>query len=78
MYVTFKVSPDTTARSPTVKLPAENKVPEVPFLVLSVVTNAPAIVPEAFMVKTTGDETMTEGSAVVAVPNAIVGRLACE
>ena len=51
MYVTFNVSPDNTVRLPVVKLPAEYKVPVVPDLVLTVVKKAPAIVPEALMLK---------------------------
>jgi len=47
--VTFNVSPFKTARFPVVKLPAEYKVPVVPDLVLTVVRNAPAIVPEALI-----------------------------
>jgi len=79
VYETFKVSPETTGRSPTVKLPTENKVPAVPLFALSVVRNAPATVVEELTVNTSADDVLiTDGSAVVAVPKETAGRVVCE
>ena len=65
------MSPDTTVRSPgDWKSDSENKTPEVPLE--TVHKNAPATTPPApEMVKEEGEAEllMTEGSAVVAVPN---------
>ena len=79
MYVTFSVSPETTARSPgDWKSDAENKIPVVPLFVLLLIRNAPPTVCVALMVNAAGDAEllMTEGSAVVAVPKVAVGRVA--
>ena len=74
-------SPDTTARSPgEEKSDAENRIPVVPLLVLLEVKNAPPMVVEALMLKAAGDAVfvITDGSAVVAVPNVQAGRVDSE
>ena len=77
MYTTFKVSPDTTTRSPgDWKSEAENNVPEVPDAAEQI--NAPAIVPpdpEIENAEGVEEFEITDGSAVVGVPNVIAGRL---
>jgi hypothetical protein len=71
------VSPDTTTRSPGAwKSEAENSVPDVPVSTLA--KNAPATVPPAPVIENEAGEavlSITEGSAVVAVPNVAVFRL---
>ena len=77
--MTFNVSPDTTERSPgAVKSDAENKIPVVPDLVLLLTKNAPPTVAVALIVKEAGEAelSITDGSAVVAVPNVAAGRVA--
>ena len=72
MYVTFRVSPDTTALSPGAeKSTAENNVPAVPLLALPLVRKAPPTVEVALIEKEAGDAELvaTEGLAVVAVTN---------
>ena len=79
MYVTFNVSPNTTARSPGAeKSAAENSIPVVPPLVLLEIKNAPPIVSVALIANEAGDKMllMTDGLAVVAAPNVHVGRVA--
>lgn len=79
MYVTTRVSPDTTERSPgEAKSAAENKIPVVPPLVLLLIKNAPPTVVVPLMLNDAGEALLliTEGSAVVDVPNVAVGRLA--
>ncbi len=77
MYVTFNVSPDTTTRSPgDWKSEAENKVPDVPEAAVQM--NAPAMVPPAPEMENedgTDEFEITDGSAVVGVPNVIAGRV---
>ena len=67
--MTFSVSPLSTSLSPPVKSPAENKMPEVPLA--TVHRNAPPTVTVAFMANDDGDAELvvTDGLAVVAVPN---------
>jgi hypothetical protein len=71
VYVTFRVSPDTTVRSPgDWKSASENNTPEVPLD--TVHKNAPATTPpELLIVNDAGEAELeiTEGLAVVAVPN---------
>ena len=77
-YDTFKISPDTTERSPGLpKSAAENSVPVVPPLVLLLVKNAPATVVVPLILNDAGEPlfVMTEGSAVVAAPNEQAGRV---
>lgn len=77
--MTFSVSPLTTERLPgDEKLASENNVPVVPPLVLLLIKNAPAMVEVAFMLNAAGDAefVITEGLAVVAVPNVQVTRVA--
>ena len=72
MYVTFNVSPETTALSPgDEKSTAENNVPAVPLLALPLVRKAPPTVEVALIEKEAGDAELvaTEGLAVVAVTN---------
>ncbi len=79
MYVTDNVSPSTTERSPgEPKSAAENNVPVVPLLVLSLVKNAPPTVAVALMLYTAGEAELvtTEGLAVVAVTKVAVTRFA--
>jgi hypothetical protein len=79
VYVTFKVSPDTTERSPgDVKSDAEYNVPVVPLLVLLLVRKAPPIVAVALMLNTAGEAEFvaTEGFAVVGVAKEHAGRVA--
>ena len=79
MYVTFNVSPDTTARSPgAVKSEAENKVPVVPLFVLLLVRNAPPTVAVPLIVNAEGEAELvaTEGLAVVAVTKVQATRVA--
>jgi hypothetical protein len=79
VYVTFKVSPDTTERSPgDVKSEAEYKVPVVPLLVLLLIKNAPPTTEVALMLYTAGDAAFvaTEGFAVVGVAKVQAGRVA--
>jgi hypothetical protein len=79
VYVTLRVSPEATTRSPgDAKSEAENKVPVVPLLVLLLIKNAPPTVAVALMVKAAGEAefVVTDGSAVVAVPNVQAGRVA--
>ena len=76
--MTFNVSPETTERLPgDEKLASENKVPVLPPLVLLLIKNAPAIVEVAFMLNAATDDELviTEGLAVVAVPNEQVTRV---
>jgi hypothetical protein len=78
VYVTVTVSPETTLRSPgEANAEAENKTPEVPPLVLSEVKNAPPTVTVALMLNVAGEPefVITDGSAVVAVPNEQAGRV---
>ena len=78
MYVSVKMSPETTDRSPgDWKSAAENSVPVVPLLVLLLVKNAPAIVVVPLMLNEAGEPlfVMTDGSAVVAEPNEHAGRV---
>jgi hypothetical protein len=73
------MSPDTTERSPgALKSAAENSVPVVPFLVLSLVKNAPPTVEVALMLNVAGEAALvtTEGFAVVAVTNVAATRVA--
>jgi len=76
VYTTFRVSPETTTRSPgDWKSEAENKIPEVPEA--AVAMNAPATVPpELEMENEDGEAEMdtTDGSAVLGVPNVMAGR----
>jgi hypothetical protein len=76
VYVTFKVSPDTTVRSPgDWKSASENKMPEVPLA--TVHKNAPATIPPAPEIENEDGEALleiTEGSAEVAVPKVIALR----
>ena len=60
------------------KSAAENSVPVVPPLVLLDVKNAPPIVVVPLMLNAAGEALLviTDGSAVVAVPNVQVGRVA--
>ena len=77
--MTFKVSPDTTERSPgDWKSEAENKIPVVPDLVLLLIKNAPPTVEVALIVNEAGEAELliTDGSAVVAVPKVAAGRVA--
>ena len=71
------MSPDTTTRSPgDWKSEAENRVPEVPDAAVQM--NAPAIVPpEPEMENDEGTDELliTDGSAVVGVPNVMAGRV---
>jgi len=79
VYVTDKVSPLTTERSPgEPKSAAENKVPVVPPLVLLLVRKAPPTVVVPLMLNTAGEAELvtTEGLAVVAVAKVAVTRLA--
>tara|TARA_R110000782_G_scaffold48670_2_gene106437 strand:+ start:2627 stop:2983 length:357 start_codon:yes stop_codon:yes gene_type:complete len=81
VYVTLIVSPDTTDRSPgEEKSAAENRIPVVPLLVLLDVRNAPPMIVDALILKDAGDAVfvITEGSAVVAVPNVHACRVASE
>ena len=77
MYVTFNVSPDTTTRSPgDWKSEAENSVPEVPEAAVQI--NAPATVPPELLMENeegVAELEITDGSAVVGVPNVMAGRL---
>ena len=76
--MTFKVSPDTTERSPgEVKSDAEYRVPVDPPLVLLLTKNAPPTVAVALMLYTAGDAELvaTDGLAVVGVPNVQAGRV---
>ena len=73
------MSPLATERSPgAAKSAAENSVPVVPPLVSLEVRNAPPITAVALMLNDAGEAVLliTEGSAVVAVPNVQVGRVA--
>ena len=73
------MSPDTTERSPgAAKSAAENNVPVVPFLVLSLVRNAPPTVEVALILNVAGEAAFvtTEGLAVVAVTNVAATRVA--
>jgi hypothetical protein len=75
-YVTFSVSPLSTVLSPPVKSPAENKMPDVPLFTLA--SNAPATtVPFTNIANELGlaELEITDGSAVVAVPNVTALRL---
>jgi hypothetical protein len=79
VYVTVKVSPDTTERSPgDEKSAAENNVPVVPDLVLLLVKNAPAIVAVPLMLNVAAEAEFvaTDGLAVVGVPKVQTGRVA--
>jgi hypothetical protein len=81
VYVTLMESPDTTERSPgEEKSDAENRVPDVPLLVLFEVRNAPPMVVVPLMVNAAGEAefVITDGSAVVAVPNVHAWRVASE
>jgi len=76
------VSPINTERFPVVKLPAEYKVPVVPDLVLLVVKNAPAIVPEALIVNAVAEVEIVPVPAepgpppeALAEPKAAAGRV---
>ena len=74
--MTFRVSPDTTERSPgDWKSAAENKVPELP--VAAEHRNAPPTVWVALMENAAGDALLvtTEGLALVAATNVTAGRL---
>ena len=77
MYVTFNVSPEATVRSPGAwKSDAENNTPDVPEVTEQ--TNAPATTPpELEMLNEVGvaELEITDGSAVVAVPKVITGRV---
>lgn len=73
------MSPFTTARSPgDWKSAAENRTPVVPPLVLLLIKNAPPTVTVALIENWAIDKVLeiTDGSAVVAVPNTACGRVA--
>lgn len=79
MYVTDKVSPLTTERSPgEPKSAAENNVPVVPLLVLLLVKNAPPTVAVALMLNTAGEAEFvtTDGLAFVDAAKVAVTRFA--
>jgi hypothetical protein len=79
VYVTLRVSPEATERSPgAVKSEAENRIPVVPDLVLLLIKNAPPTVAVALMVNDAGEAELvcTDGLAVVAVPKVAAGRVA--
>jgi hypothetical protein len=77
VYVTFNVSPDTTVLSPgDWKSASENSTPDVPEA--TVQRKAPATIPPAPVIaKLAGDAVfeMTDGSAVLAVPNVMALRV---
>ena len=78
MYVTDKVSPLTTERSPgEPKSAAENNVPVVPLLALPLVKNAPPTVVVPLMLKIAGEAEFvtTDGLAVVAVTKVAATRV---
>jgi len=78
-YVTFRVSPETTERSPGAeKSAAENSVPVVPSFVLLLTRKAPPTVAVASMLNEAAAEEFeaTEGLASVAATNRHCGRVA--
>ena len=69
MYVTDRISPDTTERSPGLENAfSENRVPTTPLLAEPLVRKAPPTVPVALMENEATDELLvtTEGLAFVA------------